>query len=222
MLLSFVVFLTIGAAPFVGAFFGLKISMQYLRRVLPQTVAGFFGAAAVKLFLISALLPEAQGHNIQTFMITLVIHSLEFLAVKMLLSSCGATSNEKVSFIAYWWACLSAFSSNILTFASNARAEELELPHIVHAISVSSSLFLYFATALIAISVSSSKSEIMPRMNWKQQILVLSLGLPAACASIDTSSRLPSYVPDILKLVSSGLIWVAAKRLPGKQSRKTD
>jgi hypothetical protein len=212
MLFSFLLFVLIGFIPFISAYFALDVSLQISKRIVPHTLILFGFASIAKLFSISVVLPEVQGHNIQTFLITLVIHSFEFVFFRKVFVDCRIQNPQKGNVLAFWWSCLAAFSTTILTFISNSRTEELEVSHIVFAISALSHLFLYFAMENIVLSVGPQ--EKIWRLNGKTQIFILSIGLPAGLGSVDMGQLMPAFIPDLLKLGSSAVLWGVTGLLP--------
>jgi hypothetical protein len=212
MLFSFLLFVLIGFIPFVSAYFALDVSLQISKKIVPDTLLFFVIASVAKLFSISVVLPEVQGHNFQTFLITLVIHSFEFVFFRHVFVRCRIQNVQKGNVLAFWWSCFIAFSTTILTFISNSRTEELEVVHLIFAISVLSYLFLYFAMENIVLSIGPQ--EKIWRLNGKTQVFVLLAGLPAGLGSVDTGHVMPAFVPDLLKLGSSAVLWGVTRWLP--------
>jgi len=212
MFLSFLLFVIIGFIPFVSAFFGLDINLQMSRKILPQAVIYFLAASIAKLFSVSVILPEVQGHIMETLLVTLVIHSFEFVFFREVFATCRIQNSEKANVAAFWWACFSAFSTNILSFISNSRTEELEIHHVVSAMSTLASLFVYFAMRNISLSISSTIK--VWKLPGKTQLFILLMGLPAALSSMEGAHFLPLYAPDLMKLLAGAVIWAASSRLP--------
>jgi hypothetical protein len=211
MLFSFLLFVLIGFIPFVSAYFALDISLQISKKIVPDALLFFGFASIAKLFSVSVVLPEVQGHNVQTFLITLVINSFEFVFFRKVFVDCRIQNVQKGNVLAFWWSCLVAFSTTILTFISNSRTEELEISHIVFALSVLSYLFLYFAMENIVLSIGPQ--ERIWRLGGKKQIFVLLAGLPAGLGAIDTGHTLPAFLPDLFKLGSAAALWGATRFL---------
>jgi hypothetical protein len=212
MFLSFILLVLLAFIPFPAAFFALDITLQVTQRFLPHVLLFFAGAATAKLFTVSLVLPEVQGHNVQTFIIQLVIQSMEFVFFRLALSRAKIRSQgDKATGIAFWWACVSAFATATFPLISNSRAEELEIDHIVSAMSVLYFLFLAFAMKNLALSLSIN--ERITGLSGKGQFLLLLLGLPNAIGSLDLAPMVPSFVPDLVKVLTSALIW-AVIRVP--------
>ena len=211
MLLSFSLFALIGFIPFVAAFFGLNIELQFTKKAFPEILMYFVAASVVKLFAVSAILPEIQGHNIQTFVVTMVINSFEFVFFRTVFVQKRVSKSERGKVIAFWWSCLVAFTTSILTFVSNSRMQEMEVHHIVYALANLAYLFLYFAMANFALSISNlgKVSKLGPR----QQLLILMFGVPAALASIDPKHVVPAFVPELLKLCAAAALWGVTRLL---------
>ncbi|OHT10323.1 hypothetical protein TRFO_20458 [Tritrichomonas foetus] len=211
MLFSFILFFIIGFIPFVAAYFGLEITTQQTKKLLPSSLVYFSLFSIFKLFTVSALLTELQGHNIQTFIVTLVINSFEFVAFRSAYETNKVTNAEKGNTIAFWWAFLSAFLTTILSFISNSRTYEMEPHHISYAVSTLSYLFLMFAMQNFVLSIK--KFTKIHQLTASQQLFVLLLGLPSALASIEPKGLFPSFVPDLLKIGSAALLWVVSKTI---------
>jgi hypothetical protein len=220
MFLSFILFVLIGFIPFVSVFFALDINIQMSKKILPQAILMFMFASIAKLIAVAVVLPEVQGHNVQTFLVTLVIHSLEFVAFRQAVVRCRIGNTEKGSVLAFWWACLSVFATNIFAFISNSRTEELEVHHIVFAISAIAALFVYFAVRNVALSIRAQQK--VTALDGRTQLFVLLSGLPAALASIDVGQVVPLFVPDLLKLVAAAALWAASGALtPAEKPART-
>lgn len=211
MLLSFCLFALIGFIPFVAAFFGLTIELQFTKKAFPQILLYFVVASVVKLFSVSAILPEIQGHNIQTFIVTMVINSFDFVFFRNVFVQLRVKNAERGKTIAFWWSCLVAFTTSVLTFVSNSRMQEMEVHHIVYALANLAVLFQSFGMTNLALSLSplDKVSKLGPR----EQLLILLFGLPAALASIDPKRLFPAFVPDLLKLVAAAVVWGATTTL---------
>jgi hypothetical protein len=218
MLSSFLLFVLIGFIPFVSAYFGLEVNVQMSKKIVPRAILYFGFACVAKLFSISVILPEVEGHNVETFLVTIVIHSFEFIFFRTAFVECRIQHTEKGNVLAFWWACLSVFSTSILSFISNSRSEELEIAHVVYSISTLSHLFLYFAMENIAMSVPAH--EKIWRLNGKTQIFVLLIGIPAGLGSVDLGTLLPAYVPDLLKLGGSVVLWGVTRFLAPAERTK--
>lgn len=205
MILYFILFSLIGFIPYVSVFIGLQLKPQFIKRIMPKTILLFVIGASFKLFMISVVLPELQGHNVQTFLATMFINSVEFIVFKHNFIKNKVKNTEKGNIIAFGWAAMYAFATSILVFISNSRSYELEIKHLTFALERVSFLFVYFAMERVVLSMNPQTS--ITGLDLKQQLIVLMLGLPSAISSLD------SNINNILALVSSILIWALTRKL---------
>lgn len=209
MLFSFLLFLLIGFIPYISAFFALEISLQQTKKLIANTLIYFFFYSIFKLFASSVALTELQGHNIQTFIFSVVVNSFEFVAFRYALIQNKVKNSLKGNIIAFWWSFISSFTTTILTFISNSRTYELEPHHISYSLSTISYLFIIFAMQNLSFSISQFTK--ISELSIFQQLFVFLLGIPGAITSIDTTGIVPAYVPDILKIFASALLWFVSR-----------
>lgn len=209
MLFSFLLFLLIGFIPYISAFFALEISLQQTRRLLPNTFIYFFFYSVFKLFASSVALTELQGHNIQTFIFSVVVNSFEFVAFRYALVQNKVKNPLKGNTIAFWWSFISSFITTILTFISNSRTYELDPHHISYALSTISCLFIIFAMQNLSFSISQYTK--ISELSASQQLFAFLLGIPGAVTSVDTTGFVPAYVPDLVKIFASALLWFISR-----------
>ena len=119
MILYFILFSLIGFIPYVSVFIGLQLKPQFIKRIMPKTILLFVIGASFKLFMISVVLPELQGHNVQTFLATMFINSVEFIVFKHNFIKNKVKNTEKGNIIAFGWAAMYAFATSSLVFSSN-------------------------------------------------------------------------------------------------------
>ena len=221
MFFSFLLFVIIGFIPFVAAFFGLRINLQHMKKLFPSTVITFFAFSLVKLFVFSVALAELEKHSIQSFVFALISNSFEFVAFRYVFTKNKISNIEKGQFISFWWATLSAFVTTILTFISNSRTYELEPHQISYAFSTISYLFMGFTMQKLTFNIQKLKkiTELTPM----QQIWVLLTGLPNAIVYLfpaDSKLPFPDYLPDVLKVASSAVLFVFSRGLsPASESK---
>ena len=218
MLFSFILFLLIGFIPYISAFFALEIGLQQTKKLLPNTLIYFFFYSIFKLFASSVALTELQGHNIQTFIFSVVVNSFEFVAFRYALVHNKVKSSIKGNTIAFWWSFISSFVTSILTFISNSRTYELEPHHISYSLSTISYLFIIFAMQNLSFSINQYTK--ISELSAFQQLYVFLLGIPAAITSIDTTGLVPAYIPDILKVFASALLYFVSRFFHSNEENK--
>jgi len=135
IVLSFILFVPIGFTPFVSAFFALDSEVQFTKKAVPQILLYAAVAMVTKLFLVSIVLPELQGHDVQTFIVTLAIHSFEFVFFRLGHVAARVNKASRGHTFALCWSALTVFVTSTLTFVSNSRMQELEAHHVAHALS---------------------------------------------------------------------------------------
>ncbi|KAK8888487.1 hypothetical protein M9Y10_039566 [Tritrichomonas musculus] len=219
MLFSFLLFLLIGFIPYISAFFALEISIQQTKRLLPTALIYFFFYSIFKLFASSFALTELQGHNIQTFIFSLVVNSFEFVAFRYAFVQNKVKNSDKGKTITFWWAFISSFITTILTFISNSRTYELEPHHISYSLATLSYLFLMFAMQNLSLSISQFTK--ISNLSASKQLFVLLLGIPGAITSVDASGIVPLFVPDVLKVCASALLWFISRFFSLPEENKT-
>ena len=215
MLFSFILFSFIGLIPYVAAYFGLGIEYQYTKKVLGTFFAHFSIFAVIKLFLVALILPEVEGFKIQSFIINMVISSLEFVAYHHSLKKKNDICTKTIT---YWWSVFTVLISSVLTYISNSRTYELEIEHIVYAFASSSYIIQWFAAKNLSASIQKNKSIF--QFDLKTQIMILLLGLPQAFGSLESIQGYPVYLSDVLRVASSCILYFVTSLFIPKEKKE--
>ena len=209
MLISFLLFCFIGYIPFVAAFFGLKIDWEIKKNMTSSIIVTYLLYAFLQLFLITIILPEIQGHVISSFIISLVISSFEIIGIWFIIIRKKNTKPTRLKYVAFIWGTLNGILCSILQFISNSRTYELELNQIVFSFGTISYLLQAFAGCYICSSLN--RNVPIWGLPYSKQLLALAYGIPQSCSVLSGLKSIPSYVPDILRIVTSFVLFLLTR-----------
>jgi len=205
MFFSFILFALIGYIPFVSAWFAFHINWNSAKKIILSLIVHFLVASVTKLFIVAIVLPEIEGLHWHSFVISLVLNSLEYFAFRRTLVSNKCKNPQKSTAVAFIWASLNAVVTSLFPFISNAQSYELESRHVTYAFSTVYSLFIWFAAKNI--SLKNKNQSIVSAESPIDQLFIFLIGVPSALSSLDSNPHLPGYLPHILCLLSSAIIW---------------
>ena len=216
MIFSFFLFSLIGFIPYIASYIGLGVNMLNLKSVYGDVLKYYSFYAVIKLFLVALILPEVEGYPVHTFIISLVISSFEFVAFHLAIRK--NKKAERATLIAYWWSVLTVIVSTLFQFISNSRTYEIEVNHVIYAVSAISYLIQWSAAKNVSLSIPKQTSIF--NFELKTQFIVLLLGLPQAISSFGEIKGLPAYMPDVLRVASSVILYLVSLLMcPSKQEK---
>ena len=202
MLSSFILFCFIGLVPYVAAYFGLGIEYQSVMKVFGSFYLHYILFSVLKLFLVALILPEVEGFKAQTFIINMVISSLEFAAYHLSLKK---KNDIQIKTITYLWSLNAAIIASVFPYISNSLTYELEIQHVIFALSSCTHIIQWFAARNLSSSIQKTVSIF--RVDAKTQILILLFGLPQAFGSLGTIKGLPAYFADVARFACSVVLY---------------
>lgn len=219
MLLALVIYFFIAYIPYLAAYIGLGIEWIQLRKVFNRAILYFAGFGIIKIFYVAIVSPAVEGHIVQTFIVNMLLTSFEFIAFQQALS----TKFQKGSkIITYFWSLFSVISISFFPILSNSRSYEIELNHLLYAFCAIQYLFQWGAARNIVRSIGTRANFFRSNIPNFAQLLILLLGLPNAFGSLDRFSVMPSYMPNVLRIGSSVMLYLFSTLLPTFKAKKNN
>jgi len=155
MIVSFLLFCLIGYIPYISTYFAIQFDSNYIKKLHSPILSTFILYSIVKLFIITVVIPEIQGHLIPNIIVTLIIGSSECVAIWSIFKRNKISNMNRGKIIGFIWGSINAFASTFLQFISNSRTYELEMTSVLYSFATISYLFQAFTACHISISFAS-------------------------------------------------------------------